>query len=126
VVGYSGHERGVATVSAVTAKGAKMIEKSFTLDRTMKVGLLFQLLVWEGSESRGTYWYRFVTHAQLIHTLTPMHIHAHTNKQTNKQTLTYGQGAEHAASLEEKGLEVVVRDARNMHLALGTVSRVEC
>ena len=65
VIGYSGHERGVAATSAVTAKGAKVIERPFTLDRTMK-------------------------------------------------------GAEHAASLEEKGMIVVVRDAKNMHLSLGT------
>jgi sialic acid synthase SpsE/sugar phosphate isomerase/epimerase len=35
LVGYSGHERGYAVVLAAVARGAKVIEKHFTLDRTM-------------------------------------------------------------------------------------------
>ena len=34
-VGYSGHERGYAVAVAAVARGAKLIEKHFTLDRTM-------------------------------------------------------------------------------------------
>jgi N-acetylneuraminate synthase len=35
-VGYSGHERGFAIALAAVAKGAKVIEKHFTFDRTME------------------------------------------------------------------------------------------
>lgn len=46
-VGYSGHERGIAVAMAAVAKGAKVIEKHFTLDKNMegndhKVSLLPQ------------------------------------------------------------------------------------
>ncbi|AHJ28660.1 N-acetylneuraminate synthase family protein [Nodularia spumigena CS-584] len=52
-VGYSGHERGINIAIASVAKGAKVIEKHFTLDKTMegndhKVSLLpdeFRLMV---------------------------------------------------------------------------------
>ena len=36
VVGYSGHERGIFVALAAVAKGAKIIEKHITLDRTME------------------------------------------------------------------------------------------
>ena len=36
LVGYSGHERGVNVVLAAVARGAKVIEKHFTLDRNME------------------------------------------------------------------------------------------
>ena len=36
VVGYSGHERGIALSVASIALGARVIERHFTLDRTMK------------------------------------------------------------------------------------------
>lgn len=47
IVGYSGHERGYSVVLAAISMGAKIIEKHFTLDRTMegndhKVSLLPQ------------------------------------------------------------------------------------
>lgn len=35
-VGYSGHERGISVAIAAAARGAKVIEKHFTLDRTME------------------------------------------------------------------------------------------
>ena len=38
VVGYSGHELGIAISEAAVALGAKIIERHFTLDRTMKGG----------------------------------------------------------------------------------------
>ena len=41
IVGYSGHERGIAVALAAVAKGAKVIEKHFTLDRS-----------WEGNDHR--------------------------------------------------------------------------
>ncbi|MBD1936515.1 N-acetylneuraminate synthase family protein [Microcoleus sp. FACHB-68] len=53
LIGYSGHERGIYTAIAAIAKGAKVIEKHFTLDKSMegndhKVSLLpeeFQAMV---------------------------------------------------------------------------------
>lgn len=53
LIGYSGHERGIYTAIAAVAKGAKVIEKHFTLDKSMegndhKVSLLpeeFQAMV---------------------------------------------------------------------------------
>ncbi|WP_412478038.1 N-acetylneuraminate synthase family protein [Azonexus sp. IMCC34839] len=41
LVGYSGHERGIAVAIAAVARGAKVIEKHFTLDRS-----------WEGNDHR--------------------------------------------------------------------------
>lgn len=38
VIGYSGHELGIAVPVAAVAIGAKIIERHFTLDRTMKGG----------------------------------------------------------------------------------------
>ena len=38
VLGYSGHEVGVSTTIAAAALGAKVIERHFTMDRTMKGG----------------------------------------------------------------------------------------
>ncbi len=35
-VGYSGHEKGVALCASTVAMGACVIERHFTLDRTMK------------------------------------------------------------------------------------------
>jgi sialic acid synthase SpsE/endonuclease IV len=36
LIGYSGHERGIAVAIASIAKGAKIIEKHFTIDKTME------------------------------------------------------------------------------------------
>lgn len=36
IVGYSGHERGIAVSGAAAALGARVVERHFTLDRTMK------------------------------------------------------------------------------------------
>jgi sialic acid synthase SpsE/sugar phosphate isomerase/epimerase len=41
VVGYSGHDRGISVAIAAVARGAKIIEKHFTLDRS-----------WEGNDHR--------------------------------------------------------------------------
>jgi sialic acid synthase SpsE/sugar phosphate isomerase/epimerase len=41
LVGYSGHERGIAVAISAVARGAKIIEKHFTLDRS-----------WEGNDHR--------------------------------------------------------------------------
>ena len=38
VIGYSGHEKGIAVSLAAVALGAKIVERHFTLDRTMKGG----------------------------------------------------------------------------------------
>jgi len=38
VIGYSGHELGIAISEAAVALGAKIVERHFTLDRTMKGG----------------------------------------------------------------------------------------
>ena len=38
VIGYSGHELGIAITEAAVAMGAKIVERHFTLDRTMKGG----------------------------------------------------------------------------------------
>ena len=38
IIGYSGHEQGIAIPIAAVALGAKIIERHFTLDRTMKGG----------------------------------------------------------------------------------------
>jgi len=38
VVGYSGHEKGIAITLAACVLGAKVVERHFTLDRTMKGG----------------------------------------------------------------------------------------
>ncbi len=38
IIGYSGHEQGIAIPIAAVAMGAKIIERHFTLDRTMKGG----------------------------------------------------------------------------------------
>lgn len=67
-VGYSGHERGIAVSAAAVALGACIIERHFTLDRTM-------------------------------------------------------EGPDHAASLEFPGLQKLVRDIRNIELAMGTNHR---
>jgi len=38
VIGYSGHEKGICITEAAVTLGAKVIERHFTLDRTMKGG----------------------------------------------------------------------------------------
>ncbi len=76
-VGYSGHERGIHVAIAAVARGAKVIEKHFTLDRNMegndhKVSLLpheFKAMV-EGirqvEESLGTSSDRRLTQGELM------------------------------------------------------------
>ena len=68
LVGYSGHERGLATTQAAVALGACVVERHFTLDRTMR-------------------------------------------------------GPAHAASLEPRGLELLVRDIRHVEAALGSAEK---
>lgn len=68
LVGYSGHERGLATTEAVVALGACVVERHFTLDRTLP-------------------------------------------------------GPDHAASLEPRGLELLVRDIRHVEAALGSAQK---
>ena len=65
LVGYSGHERGLAPTDAAVALGAVVVERHFTLDRTLP-------------------------------------------------------GPDHAASLEPHGLELLVRNIRNIEAALGS------
>jgi sialic acid synthase len=70
LVGYSGHERGLAPTEAAVALGACVVERHVTLDRTLP-------------------------------------------------------GPDHAASLEPRGLELLVRNIRNVEAALGApVKRV--
>ena len=38
LIGYSGHEHGIAISTAAVALGARIVERHFTLDRTMKGG----------------------------------------------------------------------------------------
>ena len=64
-IGFSSHERGVAITSASVAMGATIIERHFTLDRTMK-------------------------------------------------------GPDHASSIEETGMELVVKRAKRLFTALGS------
>jgi len=68
-VGYSGHERGLAPSEAAACMGAVMVERHFTLDRTMR-------------------------------------------------------GPDHAASLEPKGLALLVRNIRMVEEAKGTGQKV--
>ena len=63
-IGYSGHEKGVGITAACVALGACMIERHFTLDRTMK-------------------------------------------------------GPDHAASVEPTGMELIIKRARRVFVALG-------
>ncbi|MFQ5962429.1 MAG: N-acetylneuraminate synthase family protein [Candidatus Methylomirabilales bacterium] len=65
LVGYSGHERGLATTYAARTLGACVVERHFTLDRSLP-------------------------------------------------------GPDHAASLEPRGLELLVRDIRHIETALGS------
>ena len=68
LVGYSGHERGITICTASIPLGACVIERHFTLDRTMK-------------------------------------------------------GPDHAASIEPHGLELIVKHARQIEAALGSLNR---
>lgn len=67
-VGYSGHERGLSPTEAAVALGAVVVERHFTLDRTLP-------------------------------------------------------GPDHAASLEPRGLELLVRNVRNVETALGSATK---
>jgi sialic acid synthase SpsE len=67
-VGYSGHERGLSPTEAAVALGAVVVERHFTLDRTLP-------------------------------------------------------GPDHAASLEPRGLELLVRNVRNVETALGSSTK---
>lgn len=68
LVGYSGHERGLAPTEAAVALGAAVIERHITTDRTLP-------------------------------------------------------GPDHAASLEPRGLELLVRNVRNIEAALGVAEK---
>ena len=76
-VGYSGHERGYHVAVAAVAKGARIIEKHFTLDRSLegsdhKVSLLpdeFKAMVEairDVESAQGTGGARFVTQGEMI------------------------------------------------------------
>ena len=76
-VGYSGHERGISVAIAAVARGAKVVEKHFTLDRKMegndhRVSLLpeeFQAMVQgirEVEQSLGSGKVRRVTQGELM------------------------------------------------------------
>jgi sialic acid synthase SpsE/sugar phosphate isomerase/epimerase len=65
IVGYSGHEHGIAVSTSAASMGAAIIERHFTMDRAMR-------------------------------------------------------GPDHAASLEPAGLKKLVRDIRNVELAMGS------
>lgn len=67
-IGYSGHERGISISASAVALGACVVERHFTLDRTMK-------------------------------------------------------GGDHAASLEIPGFQKMVRDIRNVQIAMGSYEK---
>lgn len=77
LVGYSGHERGISVPIAVTALGARVIEKHFTIDKSMegndhKVSLLppefkeMVVRIREVEESMGNAGERTITQGEMI------------------------------------------------------------
>jgi sialic acid synthase SpsE/sugar phosphate isomerase/epimerase len=101
LVGYSGHERGYHVPVAAVAKGAKVIEKHFTLDKTMegndhKVSLLpeeFKMMVEnirDVEQSLGENTERSITQGELM------------NRETLSKSLIINQDIEKGTTILEK------------------------
>ena len=105
MVGYSGHERGIAVSMAAVAKGAKIIEKHITLDRTMegsdhKVSLLpdeFKFLVQgirEVEDAMGTAHKRIITQGEAM------------NRANLAKSLVINQDLKGGQKIEEQMLDI--------------------
>ena len=104
-IGYSGHERGISVAIAAVAKGAKIIEKHFTLDKKMegndhKISLLpeeFQEMVIgirQVEESLGSLSSRQLTQGELM------------NRENLAKSLVINCDLEVGVTIESKMIEV--------------------
>jgi hypothetical protein len=113
VIGYSGHENGIALSLAAAVMGAKVIERHFTLDRTMKVHTVASV----------SYHMLFVTSfswaREYIRIMSQRNAIAWERLVISSRPLCIGQGGDHAASLEMGGLQRLVRDIHAFEGALG-------